>query len=127
MRNFTQKIVTKTGEYIRRISTDPKGKTNTFRLNNTYVTVQYMGFSKYMIGADRWDKNGDYVNGIVINGLTRGGAYTALVMVDNILNKNWVREIKSEYTSLENYLNRTIVSPEYIKEKKKYEKKGGEN
>lgn len=126
MRNFSMKIVTKTGEYLRRISTDPKGNTNTFKKGDTYVTVQYLGKMKYMVGADRWDKKGCYVNGTVISNLTRCGAYTALVMVDNILDKEWTRTIKSEYTELSTYLNRMCVSGEYIKEKKKYEKKGGE-
>ena len=124
MNNFALYVLTHYGRYIKRIATDKKGNTNTYKLNDTYVTVQYKPSTrKYIVGVSEfYEIKGHFRKDVIIDGLTRQGVYNVLVLVEEICEKEWQKSIKSEYGDLTTYLNRFCFSPEYIKEKNRYKK-----
>lgn len=118
MNNFTTKILTHYGSIARRISTDPKGNTNTYRVNDIYITVQYIPEARvYKIGAHRFDDNSNCTGSIMVHNLSRKGVYNFIVQVEDLFNEGIKRTFVSEYGDIRSYLESNTLSIEYIKER----------
>lgn len=125
MNNFASKVLTHYGSLIKRIAYDRKGNTNTFKLNDTYVTVQYKPSTrKYIVGVSEFYNIKNHLQrDLVIDNLSRKGVYNVLVHVEEVCDKDWLRNIRSEYGDLTTFFNKFCFSQEYINEKNKYRRK----
>lgn len=123
MNNFTTKILTHYGSIARRISTDSKGNTNTYRVNEIYITVSYIPEARnYMCYATKFNDDDSTSNCKVYN-LSRKGVYNFIVTIEDLFNPNMKRGIVSDYGDIRSYLEANVLSMEYIKERNSKRKK----